>query len=194
MTLDLSSQATAPVVEKQKRRPRTKAAPVTPEKAEPPALEEPETFALDPRLLDSTTTSARRIRILNLHTDEPVVEHEGRFYLCDWTETIGTDVFIGQPEGSPAVSIDELRSKHPDIPFETAIEPSVSRPLTDQDFPAKAIITGTTTVKLVAQRANFEHAEPAVKSKGKGKAKTRAVKSSRQRSSSALEAVEMADV
>ena len=37
------------------------------------------------------------IQILDLHTSNPIVSHEGQVFSCTWTDTIGTTMFFSQP-------------------------------------------------------------------------------------------------
>ncbi|KAK5946775.1 hypothetical protein PMZ80_000918 [Knufia obscura] len=41
------------------------------------------------------------VQLLDLHTSNPIISHQGQVYSCTWTDMIGTTMFFSQPRDTP---------------------------------------------------------------------------------------------
>lgn len=61
----------------------------------------------------SALPSVKRIQILDLHSENPIISYQNQYYGCQWTSTLGTDLLLVSPD---------LDSSHPVLYREEAFD------------------------------------------------------------------------
>jgi hypothetical protein len=59
---------------------------------------------------DQETATMGEVQVVGLHTDNPLVMYNGQLLSCQWTSTIGTDMFFAKPDSNAAAQSQPLRS------------------------------------------------------------------------------------
>jgi hypothetical protein len=59
---------------------------------------------------DQETATMGEVQVVGLHTDNPLVMYNGQLLSCQWTSTIGTDMFFAKPDSNTSAQSQPLRS------------------------------------------------------------------------------------